>query len=296
MAKKQQEKITVTETKGSLLDSIFDRMESEYHIPKSKIPGTLRETAFKEKDNRTASESEMISLLSVAEKYKLNPFIREIYAFRNKNGVLVPIVGVDGWIKIMNTQPSFDGYKFQYSENMTTVGKSKECFEWIEITIYIKERQHPVIIREYLDECYNGGKFSNDPWDTHTKRFLRHKTISQGVRYAFGVNDIYDADEAERIDTGITGEQGPALSEPETAEELPTKTEEVKEAPQEEPQEVKPDDIVKQARKNAAATGEPAKRKPEALAQTEIVSTGEEPQEETPPPPQSEKKEIPDFF
>ncbi len=311
MAKNQQAQKTITETKDNLLDSIFDRMENSYHIPKAQITSVLRETAFK--DEKVASDSEMISLLSVADKYKLDPFIREIYAFRNKKGVLTNIIGIDGWIKIMNNRLTFKGFKLEEAENFITVGKSKPCPEWMEIHIFDSDRDHPIIIREYLDECYNGGKFSSDPWDTHTKRFLRWKTLAQGVRVAYGVNEVIDKDEAERIDIGIVGEQGVDLETPDTAEQLPADTEAIPEAPQEQqeppapqPEPAKeetkpPDDQTDQLRKNAASTGAPAPRKKETVEQVEAeMSVQEEPPEDQPDtsPPQSpkQKKEIPDFF
>ena len=45
------------------------------------------------------------------------------------------------------------------------------------------------------------GKYGDvtGPWQTHTKRFLRHKAMIQCARLAFGYGGIYDQDEAERI-------------------------------------------------------------------------------------------------
>lgn len=217
------------ETDRDPLDTIFEKMSTEYNIPGSEIPTILRNTAFKvEADETPATTSEMKALLSVAEKYKLNPFIREIFAFRNKKGVLVPVVSVDGWIKILNSREKLDGYKFIYSEKMTTIGDSKECFEWIEIEIHRPDRKFPVTIREYLDECYVSRKFTN-PWTTHTKRMLRHKTLSQGVRVAFGVNDVQDLDEVQRIDDALEAEldREKELEKPETADEIVQEPEKV---------------------------------------------------------------------
>ena len=65
--------------------------------------------------------------------------------------------------------------------------------------------------REYLDEVYrepftgnkDGRNYSvNGPWQTHTKRFLRHKSMIQAARLVFGFVGIYDQDEAERIIDG----------------------------------------------------------------------------------------------
>ena len=70
--------------------------------------------------------------------------------------------------------------------------------------MYRKDRTRPVIIREYLDEVYREpfkGKFGlvTGPWQTHPKRFLRHKAMIQCARMAFGYGGIFDQDEAERI-------------------------------------------------------------------------------------------------
>ncbi len=42
----------------------------------------------------------------------------------------------------------------------------------------------------------------NGPWQTHTKRMLRHKALIQCSRIAFGFVGIYDEDEAQRIIEG----------------------------------------------------------------------------------------------
>jgi len=237
MAKKASDtakkKSAAARSKEDMLESIYDKMETAYSIKKELIPNILRETAFKsEREDKPATESEMISLLSVAEKYGLNPFIREIFAFRNKKGVLCPIVSVDGWIKIMNSQKDFEGFEFTYSEKMSKIGKSKACFDWIEVVIHVKDRKYPITAREYLDECYVARSYTS-PWDTHTKRMLRHKALSQGIRIAFGVNDVHDQDEILRIDDSLEEEikRESELEKPETAESIPTDPEPVEAVP-----------------------------------------------------------------
>ena len=78
----------------------------------------------------------------------------------------------------------------------------------MEVHVHRKDRQHPIAVREYFDEVYQPPRKSRDgktfpgPWQTHTKRMLRHKTMIQGFRVAFGFAGIYDDDEAERIVVG----------------------------------------------------------------------------------------------
>ena len=120
---------------------------------------------------------------------KLNPFTKEIYAFPDKGGI-VPVVGVDGWARIINEHPAFDGMDF----NDGPADKAGAP-EWIECVMYRKDRTHPTKVRERMSEC----RRSTPPWQSHPTRMLRHKAMIQCARIAFGFAGIYDEDEAERI-------------------------------------------------------------------------------------------------
>ena len=162
---------------------------------------TLKATAFKGE----VSNAQMTALLVVANQYGLNPWTKEIYAFPDKNNGIVPVVGVDGWARIINDNPQFDGMVFEQSEEMVRMpGANSDAPAWIECTMWRKDRSRPVCIREYLDEAYREpfkGKFGlvTGPWQTHPKRFLRHKAMIQCARMAFGFGGIFEQDEAERI-------------------------------------------------------------------------------------------------
>lgn len=205
------------QTKTKCLDTIYDKMSMEYNIPKENVSSVLRNTAFRMADSKVqVNDAEMVALLSVAEKHQLNPFTREIYAFRSKSGIIIPVVSIDGWIRKMNEHKRFKGFELDYSEKMIKIGKMNvQCYDWVEVKIYISEKEHPVIIREYLDECYNGYTYDKSPWNTHPKRMLRHKTIIQGARLAFNLSGIYDYDEAERIDINNAPEEIPEMIDPE---------------------------------------------------------------------------------
>lgn len=141
---------------------------------------TLKETAFRGQ----VSDSQMASLLIVAEQYGLNPWTREIYAFPDRQNGIVPVVGVDGWARIINGNSNFDGMEFVQDDESCT------C------KIYRKDRAHPTSITEYMSECRRDNV---QPWKTHPKRMLRHKAMIQCARVAFGFGGIFDEDEAERI-------------------------------------------------------------------------------------------------
>jgi phage recombination protein bet len=142
---------------------------------------TLKATAFK----GNATDAQFNALMIVSTQYGLNPFTKEIYAFPDKNNGITPVVGVDGWARIINSHPQFDGMEF------TADAESCTC------KIYRKDRNHPTTVTEYLEEC----KRNTQPWDSHPRRMLRHKAMIQAARLAFGFGGIYDEDEAQRIQT-----------------------------------------------------------------------------------------------
>ena len=141
---------------------------------------TLKGTAFRGQ----VSDSQMAALLIVADQYGLNPWTKEIYAFPDSKNGIVPVVGVDGWSRIINGNDQFDGMDFVQDDESCT------C------KIYRKDRAHPIAVTEYMSECR---RENVQPWNTHPKRMLRHKAMIQCARIAFGFVGIYDEDEAERI-------------------------------------------------------------------------------------------------
>lgn len=153
--------------KTSALAVMAERMNLE----PSKLHQTLKNTVFK-----GANDEEMMTLVVVANEHRLNPLQKEIYAFPSKGGGIVPVISIDGWIKIMNQHPLMNGvsFTFQVDENQNPF--SCAC------SIAVKGREHPVIITEFYSEC----KKNTEPWKQYPQRMLRHKALSQAVRVAFG--------------------------------------------------------------------------------------------------------------
>lgn len=141
---------------------------------------TLKATAFKGQ----VTDAQMTALMVVANQYGLNPWTKEIYAFPDRNNGIVPVVGVDGWSRIINSHPQFDGMDFEQDAESCT------CI------IHRKDRAHPIKVTEWMEECKREGV---GPWKSHPKRMLRHKSMIQCARLAFGYGGIFDQDEAERI-------------------------------------------------------------------------------------------------
>lgn len=163
----------------------------------TELENILKVTAFKQRDGTPPSDAQMTALMIVANQYGLNPWTKEIYAYPDKQNGIVPVVGVDGWSRIINDHPQLDGIEFNYSTE-TVTHKGKTCHEWIDCLIFRKDRAKPIVIREFFAEVVRSVNFAT-PWDSHPNRMHRHKTLIQCARVAFGFTGIYDDDEAERI-------------------------------------------------------------------------------------------------
>ena len=136
-----------------------------------------------------ATNAEMTVVSSIFAKYDLNPFIREGHAFVS-GGKLQVMIGLDGWLKIANRHPEFDGY--EQFDNFDDKG------DLISVTtkIYVKNRRFPTPHTEYMREALMP---SSPAWKKFPFRMLAGKSLGQCVRKAFGVSEVLDDDEASRI-------------------------------------------------------------------------------------------------
>ena len=183
-------KVTRT-TNSNRQPDLIDRAVARSGLTRESFVKTLTQTAF---DGIAAwTQADLERLLITAETHQLNPLNREIFAIASSLEPLQPVllvVGVDGWSKILNSQPQFDGVQFlEASEHVDNIPT------WIECTIYRKDRTVPVAVKEYFQEV----RGEHMAWLTHPRRMLRHKALTQCARLAFSLSGIYDSDEALRV-------------------------------------------------------------------------------------------------
>jgi phage recombination protein Bet len=165
-------------------------LASRFNIEPTKLLEVLRGTVIKpDRNGKAATNEEIAAFCIVADQYGLSPFTREIHAFTSGDKGVVPIVGIDGWTKIVNTRGDFDGLEFDDVSDEQGGPVAVTC------RMFVKGRTHPVAVTERFSEC----KRNSIPWQTMPWRMLRHKAYMQAARYAFGLAGIYDEDEARDI-------------------------------------------------------------------------------------------------
>lgn len=186
------------------LNSLVGRMAAEYGVDKAKLYSTLANSIFAQggKDRngsyqvKTPTPEEMMSLLIVADRFKLDPFTKQIFAFSSR-GKVVPIVSVDGWLALLNRQPDYNGLTVEFSNDLVEIGGVK-LPEYCQVSIHRKSLTRPVVISEYATEVFQ----PTEVWKKYPRRMMRHKAIIQCARIAFSISGIYDREEAESIVAG----------------------------------------------------------------------------------------------
>jgi len=148
------------------------------------------------------SQADLDRLLLLAERLGLDPLSNEIYATElssepGKKPRIFFVVGVDGWSKIINAHPQFDGMKF-----VESAPGGDELPQYFECTIFRKDRKVATSVREYMHEAHT----NQGAWLTHPRRMLRHKAMVQCARICFGLSGIYEPDEAHRIEKQVATE------------------------------------------------------------------------------------------
>lgn len=190
----QQQPQTSSTSSAKLIGALATR----YGVEPQKLMATLKTVVFKPRSNEAPiSNEELMALAVVANEYQLNPFLKEIYAFRGKTGALMPLISVDGWLRILNRQSDYDGMDVKFGADIQIPGQKVPLPEWCEVSIFRKGLAHPVIHREYMVECL----MDTDPWRKHPRRMLKHRAVIQGIRYAFGVSGAFDEDSVKEADS-----------------------------------------------------------------------------------------------
>jgi hypothetical protein len=126
-----------------------------------------------------APEEVLILILRVAKRYQLNLLVGQIDWEQNLDGSYEVYVPIDGWIAMIHREPSFKGLTFSQATET-----EQGIPIWMECSIYREDLIQPITVREYYAEL----KTEHPIWMQMPRRMLRHKTLQQCARLAFGIS------------------------------------------------------------------------------------------------------------
>ncbi|MEY2875900.1 MAG: phage recombination protein Bet [Pseudomonadota bacterium] len=123
----------------------------------------------------------------------LSLFGGEVYPAVREDGGLDAVVSLDGWVKLVNRHPEFQGVTFAYSpDRVASSMDTHRPHEWVECAITKRGVPMPFVAREYFDEVNQ----RRGVWLTHPIRATRNAALVQAARYAFGLSGVGAAEES----------------------------------------------------------------------------------------------------
>jgi len=117
----------------------------------------------------------ILTLLRMMQSLHLDPLSEEIGFAKYDDSQWQVFITIEGCSKLLNQHPQFNGLVFTQADTLV-----EGLPEWIECSIYRKDRDVPTTVREYLAEV----KGENEIWKKMPRRMLRHRALQQCVRLA----------------------------------------------------------------------------------------------------------------
>lgn len=115
----------------------------------------------------------ILNFLRTQRHLQLDPLKGEIGFIQYEDGHWQPFLTIEGCCKLLNQHPQFNGLVFAQSNQLVD-----GIPEWIECTIYRRDRTIATTVREYYAEV----KSDTAPWKKMPCRMLRHRALQQCTR------------------------------------------------------------------------------------------------------------------
>ena len=117
----------------------------------------------------------ILTILRSMQSLHLDPLCEEISFTQYDDGQWQVFITIEGCSKLLNQHPQFNGLVFNQADTLID-----GVPEWMECSIYRKDRTVPTTVREYLLEV----RGDNPIWQKMPRRMLRHRALQQCVRLA----------------------------------------------------------------------------------------------------------------
>jgi RecT family len=119
----------------------------------------------------------ILTLLRIIQRLHLDPLCEEIGFTQYDDGHWQVFITNEGCSKLLNQHPQFNGLVFNQADTLV-----EGVPEWVECSIYRRDRIMPITVREYLIEV----RSEKEIWQKMPRRMLRHRALQQCVRLAMG--------------------------------------------------------------------------------------------------------------
>lgn len=202
----------------------------------TKLCDLLRNVWKTSKGVAPLTDAEMFKGLSLIARYELDPIAKDVYVTRTKDGKLLTIIGIDGWIKVLDRTDHYDG--FEWEDETDANGKVIA----VNVKIYSTKRTRPTTYRGLMSEYQRVGGMVAKDMPVH---MLRLFSLRHAARLFTPIGgDVLTEEEARYAQSHAPSEQEAPAGQSKTAaladrlmERMAEPTPEPETTPEPEPQE-----------------------------------------------------------
>lgn len=161
--------------------SVTERLANKFGTTKERLYNVIKSTCKLEK----ATNEQFEAFLMIAEKYDLNPIMKQIWGYPDRTGGIMAMVSLDGWINIVNNHPEYDGYETSVELDEKRKPISATC------TMWRRDRTRPTVKTIYVHEWAK----TSSPWQSMPIHFAEMRAFIQCARMCFNISGgIHDGD------------------------------------------------------------------------------------------------------
>jgi phage recombination protein Bet len=158
---------------------------------------------------QNATDDELKIFLHLAQTYGLDPFAKEIWFIKYNKGQAPSIfTSRDGYLKIANAHPAFDGIvsdvvrqgdRFQVKPGSVehAYGDKRGPITGAYALVFRKDRQYPVYVFAPFDE-YNAG--NNPTWRKYPSAMILKVAEAMALKRAFSISGLVTREELDASD------------------------------------------------------------------------------------------------
>lgn len=190
-------------TKTSEVTKAVTTVEKQTGFTKSQIALIKKTVAI------GATDEELMMFAHIAKKAGLDPFLKEVWYYKDKKGNSIIFVGRDGFLKVAHKSGEFRGIKSgavhekdEFEVDMANnavkhiiknpIDRGKLIAAWA--TVYRKDCEPKTV---FVDNAtYNKGW---NTWQTHPDAMLQKVAENIALKSMFGLTGVYSEEERDSI-------------------------------------------------------------------------------------------------
>jgi len=155
-------------------------------VPAGKVFDVLRGIWTVTAGKPPLTDQELMVGMALVARYGLDPFAREIYVTRDSKNRLMTIIGIDGFIRILDRTDHYDGFE-------QTIFEEKGEITKVVTAIYSTKRDHPAKYTAYMKDYAQLGGFMLTKIPGH---MLRLFSLKHAARLFVPLGTVVTAEEA----------------------------------------------------------------------------------------------------